>query len=50
VGGATRALWYNDAELPKFPEDSGIGDLDRHLDLFDFLEYAFGFQVRMFGS
>ena len=49
VVGATRALWYSvesSPDLPAFPEDSGISDLDRHPDIFDVLQYAFGFQVR----
>lgn len=52
MGAATKALWYSEGvgDLPKFREDSGTADLDRHIDLFDFLEYAFGFQVRAYGG
>ena len=47
--GATRAVWYSSEStenIPAFPDDAGIDDLDRHADIFDVLQYAFGFQVR----
>jgi hypothetical protein len=48
VVGATRALWFSNEsspDLPAFPDDFGNDDLDRHADIFDVLQYAFGFQV-----
>lgn len=45
--GAKRALEYNSStsELPSFPEENFERPSDRALDIFDFLQYAFGFQV-----
>ncbi|KAG0624695.1 hypothetical protein M758_3G268300 [Ceratodon purpureus] len=48
VVGATRAVWYSSEStenIPAFPDDAGIDDLDRHADIFDVLQYAFGFQA-----
>lgn len=41
--GATKALRYT-KNLPRFPSDF-IVPQDHILDIFDFLHYAFGFQV-----
>ncbi|XP_024386368.1 callose synthase 9 isoform X2 [Physcomitrium patens] len=45
--GAKRALEYNSStsELPSFPEENFERPSDRALDIFDFLQYAFGFQT-----
>nr|XP_024357146.1 callose synthase 9-like isoform X3 [Physcomitrium patens] len=47
VVGAKRALEYNSssATLPAFPEENFERPSDRPLDIFDFLQYVFGFQV-----
>lgn len=47
MAGATRSLEYNIPERPEFPEDF-VPPEERHLDIFDFLQYVFGFQVCFF--
>lgn len=43
--GATRELEYiTSPDLPAFPDDYVMPE-ERHVDVFDFLQYAFGFQV-----
>jgi hypothetical protein len=44
VAGATRSLEYNIPEKPEFPDDF-VRPEERHTDIFDFLQYVFGFQV-----
>jgi callose synthase len=46
VTAATRAIAYNTntSELPLFPDDYNFPE-DRAVDILDFLQYAFGFQV-----
>jgi hypothetical protein len=46
VVGATRILEYT-RDLPRFPSDHVL-PADRVLDIFDFLYYAFGFQVKFY--
>lgn len=47
MAGATRSLEYNIPEGPEFPDDF-VRPEERHTDIFDFLQYVFGFQVCIF--
>ncbi len=48
VTAATGALEWSTPPFPEFPD--GYERPERALDVFDFLQYVFGFQVCMFSS